>query len=38
MPAAVVVPAPIAYSDVVPRKLVVGVLPVTVGSPFRVSI
>ena len=38
MPAAAVIPAPIAYIKVVAvRKLVVGFLP-TVGPPLRVSV
>ena len=39
MPAAAVIPAPIAYIKVVAvKKLVVGFLPRTVGPPLRVSI
>ena len=39
MPAAAVIPAPIAYIKVVAvKKLVVGFLPKTVGPPLRVSI
>ena len=39
MPAAAVIPAPIAYIKVVAaKKLEVGFLPRTVGPPLRVSI
>ena len=39
MPAAAVIPAPIAYIKVVAvQKLVVGFLPLAVGPPLRVSI